>query len=178
MADPLKTENCSETEIEAPGIPCETHNICVWGVDERIWRMTQEMTKTVSARVSGITDDDKERWDSYYVELLEYIDVSTQTVMDFHYLARFPLTNLVGIQIPVENEAINSALHYLLAADMNLRASPSGRLNDSLLAPDKKDLVDAIVKSKSLVDTAYANSNPLDQPQSNPRRDVATPSGL
>ena len=51
-------------------------------------------------------------------------------------------------------------------------------LNDSLLAPDKKDLVDAIVKSKSLVDTAYANSNPLDQPQSNPRRDVATPSGL
>jgi len=176
MADPLKTEGCSETEIEAPGIPCETHNICVWGVDERIWRMTQEMVKNVSARVYGLSADDKERMDSYYAELLAFVELCSASIMDFHYLARFPLTNLVGIQIPVENEAINSALHYLLAADMNLRASPSGRLNDGILAPDKKDLVDAINKSKAFIDQAYDDFNPMDQPQSNPRRDVATPS--
>jgi len=176
MADPLKTEGCTESSIEAPGVPCETHNLCVWGIDERIWRMTQEMTKGVSARVSGLSPDDKERMDSYYEELVAYINLAADSFMDFHYLARFPLTNLVGIQIPVENEAINSALHYLLAADMNLRASPSGRINDGLLAPDKKDLIDAVAKSKSFVEQAYNDFNPLDQPQSNPRREVVTPS--
>ena len=175
MADPLRTEGCSGNIVEAPGIPCETHNLAVLGIDERIWRITQEMTKNVSARVTAMSGDDKERIDSYYAALLNYIDNAGDSILDFHYLGRWTLTDLMGIQLPVENEAINAALQYLLGADMNLRASQSGRLNDGLLAQDKKDLVDAINKSKLMVDEAFANFNPIDAPQSNPRRDVVSP---
>ncbi len=175
MADPLKTEGCSGVVVEAPGIPCETHNLCVLGIDERIWRITQELTKNVSARVTAMSDDDKARVDSYYAALLDYTDLAGDSMMDFAYLARFTLTDLMGIQLPVENEAINAALQYLLGADMNLRASQSGRLNDGLLAQDKNDLVNAINKSKAMIDNAFTGHNPMDMPQSNPRRDVVTP---
>ena len=175
MADPLKTEGCTGNAVEAPGIPCETHNLCVLGIDERIWRITQEMTKNVSGRVTAMSPMDKERIDSYYVALLAYINTAGDDMQDFHYLARFSLTDLMAIQMPVENEAINAALQYLLAADMNLRASQSGRLNDGLLETEKQDLINAINKSKTLIDDAYQNNNPMDMPQSNPRRDIVTP---
>jgi len=175
MAEELKTTGCEGNTIEAPGVPCETHNLCVLGIDERVWRITQEMTKNVSARVTAMSSDDKDRIDSYYDALLTYCDLAGDSMMDFAYLARFSLTDLMGIQLPVENEAINAALQYLLGADMNLRASQSGRLNDGLLAQDKNDFVNAVLKSKAMVDSAYANFNPIDMPQSNPRRDVVTP---
>jgi len=175
MADPLKTEGCSGVSIDAPGIPCETHNLCVLGIDERIWRITQEMTKNVSGRVTAMSAMDNDRIDSYYAALLDYIERAGENMQDFHYLARFTLTDLMGIQMPVENEAINAALQYLMAADMNLRASQSGRLNDGLLSPEKDDLVNAVNKSKSMIDAAYSDHNPMDMPQSNPRRDIVTP---
>lgn len=177
MAEPLKTEGCVGNTIEAPGVPCETHNLCVLGVDERIWRITQELVKNVSARVTAMSPMDKERIDSYYVALQSYIELAANDMQDFHYLARFTLTDLLGIQQPVENESINAALQYLLAADMNLRTSPSGRLNDGLLEPDRLDLVNAVNKSKAMVDKAYTDHNPTDMPQSNPRRDIINPTG-
>lgn len=175
MAGELPTEGCEGNVIVAPGIPCATNNLCVLGIDERVWRITQEMTKNVSARVTAMSADDKARIDQYYDALSDYTSLAGDTIMDFHYLAEFTLTDLMGIQLPVENEAINAALQYLLGADMNLRMSQSARLNDGLLAQDKNDFLNAVDKSKAMVDSAYSNYNPVDMPQSNPRRAVVNP---
>lgn len=175
MAGELRTEGCEGNAIVAPGVPCETHNLCVLGIDTRVWRITQEMHKNISARVTAMSVDDKARIDSYYEALLAYVELSSSDMQDFHWLASFSLTNLVDIQLPVENESINAALQYLLGADLNLRISQSARLNDGLLAQDKNDFVNAVNKSKVILDAAYDNFNPLDMPQSNPRREVAQP---
>ena len=173
---PTDPDNCP-SGVVSPSMPCATHNVAVTVIDSYIFRITQEMTKNVSARVTGFSADDKTRMDAFYNELLAKIDELGDTIMDFHGLIFWPLSDLASVQVPVENETINGSLSYLLNADYNLRVSQSARLNDGLLATDKKDLVDAIEKSKLLVDNFYERSNPLDMPQSNPRAPVVTPSG-
>ena len=173
----LPTEGC-ENRIVAPEVPCATHNICVWNIDSRISRILQELTRNVSSRVVGFTADDKARIDSYYVELLDFINTSTANILDLHYLVEFKLVDISLIATQVENEAVNSALAYLLGADINLRISQSTRMNDSLLESDKTDLVDAINKSKAVIDSFYTNHNPMDMPQSNPTEDVVMPTQL
>ena len=108
-------------------------------------------------------------------DLLRVIDEVAGTIMDFHGLIFWPLADIQAIQVPVENETVNAALSYLLNADYNLRISQSARLNDGLLSSDKTDLVDAVNKSKLMIDQFFTASNPLDQPQSNPRQPVVTP---
>ena len=175
MAGELPTEGCEGNAIVAPGVPCATHNLCVLGVDQRIYRMTIEMTQSVSGRVSGMSADDKQRIDSYYAELIDYANNAGATLMDFHYLADMALTDLISIQLPTDNDGINTACQYLLGADINLRVSASSRLNDGILATDLKDFTDAVNKSKDLLDHIYNNYNPMDYPQSNPSQPVATP---
>ncbi len=175
MAGELPTEGCSGNTIVAPGVPCATNNLCVLGIDERIWRITQELTKNVSARVTAFSVDDKTRIDSYYQALLSYAQDAGSDFLDLHYLAEFTLTDLVAIQVPVENEAINAAVQYLLGADINLRISQSSRINDGMLPTDLQDFVQAVNKSKRLIDAAFDNFNPIDMPQSNPRRDLVNP---
>ena len=170
----LPTENCTN-RIVAPDVPCATHNICVWNVDSRISRIIQELTRNVSSRVVGFTADDKARIDAYYTELLDFIDTSTASILDLHYLVEFKLADIQLIATQVENEAVNSALAYLLGADINLRISQSTRMNDSLLDSDKADLVDAVTKSKGVIDSFYTNHNPMDMPQSNPTEGVVNP---
>ncbi len=175
MAGELPTEGCEGHQIVAPGVPCATNNLCVLGIDERIWRITQELTKNVSARVTAFSADDKERIDSYYASLLSFADNAGSDFLDLHYLAEFTLTDIVGAQVPVENEAINAAVQYLLGADINLRISQSSRINDGILPTDLDDFKTAVEKSKRMVDNAYDNFNPMDMPQSNPRRQVVNP---
>ena len=62
--------------IVAPGMPCATFNVCIMGIDARIFRMTQEMTKNVSSRVTGFSADDKARIDAAYAELVEFADLA------------------------------------------------------------------------------------------------------
>ncbi len=170
----LPTEGC-ETKVVAPEVPCATHNLCVWNVDSRISRITQELTRNVSSRIVGFTQDDKDRIDSYYDELLRFINTSTANILDLHYLAEFKLVDFQLIAVTVENETVNSALAYLLGADINLRVSESTRMNDSLRDSDKTDLVDAINKSRAIIETFFQNDNPMDMPQSNPSAPVVDP---
>lgn len=171
----LPTEGCTN-QIVAPDVPCATHNLVVLNVDQRISRIVQELTRNVSSRIVGFTPDDKERIDSYYGELLGFIERSTSDILDLHYLAEFKLVDFQLLAVRVENEAVNAALAYLLGADINLRISASTRMNDSLLESDKKDLVDAINKSQRLINDFFDNNNPMDMPQSNPSEPVQDPS--
>jgi len=171
---PTDPTECEGT-IVAPGLPCATHNIACQIIDSRIFRITQELTKNQSSRVTAFSADDKERIDAYYEDLLRVVDEVAGTIMDFHGLIFWPLADIQAIQVPVENETVNAALSYLLNADYNLRISQSARLNDGLLSSDKTDLVDAVNKSKLMIDQFFTASNPLDQPQSNPRQPVVTP---
>ena len=177
MAGELPTEGCEGNAIVAPGVPCATHNLCVLGVDQRIYRMTIEMTQSVSGRVSGMSQDDKDRIDSYYAELLDYANNAGGNMMDFHYLADMTLTDLISIQMPTDNDGINTAVQYLLGADINLRVSASSRLNDGILPTDLNDFVMAVEKSRDLLDHIFNTFNPMDYPQSNPHQPVATPTG-
>lgn len=170
----LPTEDCTN-QIVAPEVPCATHNLCVLGIDQRILRIVQELTRNQSSRITGISADDFERIESYYAELLDFIAKTANTIMDFHYLVQFKLTELVENVPRAENEALNSALQYLLGADINLRVSQSTRLNDGLLETDQKDLVDAINKSLEIIRSFNTAFNPLDQPQSNPQTSVIMP---
>ncbi len=170
----LPTEGC-ESQIIAPDVPCATHNVCVLGIDNRIYRIVQELIKNQSSRVTAMSQDDKTRIDQFYDELLEYINVTGDSLSDFHYLIQLALTDLLEIVINTENETVNSALHYLVGADINLRVCQSTRLNDGLLAQDKNDLVNAINKSKSVIDGMFQAFNPIDMPQSNPRVPVVQP---
>ncbi len=175
MAGELPTEGCEGNAIIAPGVPCATHNLCVLGIDQRVYRLTREMTQSVSSRVSGMSTDDKERIDAYFAELIDYTNLAGATLMDFHFLAEFSLTDLIGIQMPTDNDGINACAQYLLGADINLRQSASSRLNDGLLATDLNDFMTAVDKAKMLLDNIYANFNPMDYPQTNPSEVVATP---
>ena len=161
--------------IVAPGMPCATFNVCIMGIDARIFRMTQEMTKNVSSRVTGFSADDKARIDAAYAELVEFADLAGGSIMDFHGLVQWPLSDISSVQAPVENETVNAALSYLWGADYNLRISQSARLNDGILETDLNDLQVAITKSKALVDAFYGSFNPMDMPQSNPRQAVVSP---
>ena len=175
MPGELPTEGCQGNSVLSPGVPCATYNVCVLGIDERIWRITQELRKNVSARVTAMSENDKKRIDSYYEMLIAYTELAAENMQDFHYQIEFALTDILAIQGPVENEAINSALQYLWGADVNLRQSQSARLNDGLLPQDKEDFLNAVKKSQSMVNNAFDNFNPLDMPQSNPRRAVVAP---
>jgi len=175
----LPTEGCEGTAVVAPGVPCATHNLVVKELDARIWRITQELTKNVSARVTAMSAADKARIDSYYAALLAYAATAGNSMLDFHWLIDMELTDILGIQMPVENEAINAALRYLMGADLNLRISQSARINDGLLEQDYQDFVDAVLKSKAVLDEAFLSEfNPLDMPQSNPRQEVVNPTQL
>lgn len=171
---PTNPEDCVQG-IVSPDIPCATHNVGVQVIDSLIFRFTQEMTKNQSSRVVAFSEDDKARIDSYYDELRAKINECGDSIMDFHGLVYWRLTDLIGIQLPVENETINASLSYLLNADYNLRVSQSSRLNDGLLVADKKDLVDAVNKSQALINSFYDRANPMDMPQSNPRHPVSIP---
>lgn len=171
---PTDPNDC-EGGIISPGLPCATHNVGVQIVDAQIFRITQELTKNQSSRVTAFSPDDKERIDSYYAELFQVIDRVGDSIMDFHGLIFWPLTDIRDVQASVENETVNAALAYLLNADFNLRISQSARLNDGFLESDKKDLVEAVVKSKTMIDQFVVSSNPMDMPQSNPRRSVVQP---
>ena len=172
---PTNPEEC-QGQIISPDLPCATHNVCVQAIDNRIFRITQELTKNQSSRVTAFSNDDVTRINSYYDDLLRLVDIAGDSIADFHGLLFWPLSDLQSIQAPVENETVNTALSYLLNTDYNLRISQSARLNDGLLPQDKTDLVDAVNKSKSIIDDFVANSNPLDQPQSSPRENVSKPS--
>ncbi|MDJ0792468.1 MAG: hypothetical protein QNJ71_11280 [Acidimicrobiia bacterium] len=172
----LPTEGC-ETQIVAPNMPCATHNLCVLGLDQRIYRMAQELTKQQSARVTGIMEKDKARFDQYYTELLGFANAAGNNPQDFHYLVEYSLAPMINELPPVENESINAVMGYLLGADLNLRVSQSTRLNDGLLPQDLEDFTDAVNKSKELLDTAFGSTlNPMDMPQSAPSQPVRTPS--
>ena len=170
----LRTEDC-EPGVVAPEIPCETHNVAVKAVDALIYRIAQEMTRNQSSRVTAFSQDDIERIDQYYDKLLALIDAAGGSIADFHYLVVFPLAPMISTLPPVENDVVNSALGYLLGADMNLRISQSSRLNDGLLSQDSKDLVDAINKSRTLLSDIGNAFNPTDMPQSSPSQEVHLP---
>ena len=170
----LPSEGCTNAVV-APEVPCATHNLCILGIDNRIYRIMQEMSRNVSSRATGILEDDKERFDSYYAELLSFIELAGTGMQDFHYLVQFKLTDVMEVVINTENEAVNSAMHYLIGADITARISQSTRINDGLIASDKKDITDAVVKSKSMIDSMFDNFNPMDMPQSNPRQPVTMP---
>ncbi len=172
----LPSEGC-ETRLIAPDVPCATHNASVLAIDNYIYRVAQEMTKNQSSRVTSFSSDDIERINSYYAKLSDVIDATGDTISDFHWLVQFALAPLLTTIPPVENDAVNTVLTYLLGADMNLRVSQSTRLNDGLLPQDKKDLVDAIAKSKALFDTLASTHNPHDMPQSSPSQPVVEPTG-
>ena len=171
---PTTPENCGQV-IVAPDVPCATFNVGVQIIDNRIYRITQELGRNVSSRVTAFTANDLERIEAYFVDLVDVIENIGASISDFHGLIQWPLTNLAAVQLPVENEAVNSCLSYLLAADFNLRISASARINDGLIEHDKTDLLDAIAKAQSMINRFATVSNPLDQPQSNPREPVATP---
>lgn len=173
----LPTEGCTD-RIVAPETPCATHNLVVWNVDSRVRRIIEELTRNVSSRIVGFTPDDKERIDAMFAELLRFINQSTTDILDLHYLAEFKLTDISLIAVTVENETVNSALAYLIGANINLRMSQSTRMNDSLLEFDKKDLIDAINKAKRLIDGFWENDNPMDLPQSNPSQPVQDPTSV
>ena len=171
----LPTENC-EKDILAPEVPCATHNMCVANLDQRIYRIAQELTRQQSARVTGMTDADKARFDQYYDELIQFANSAGGNPQDFHWLIQLPLAEMIDVIPPVENETINAAVTYLLGADLNLRVSQSTRLNDGLLPQDLEDFVNAINKSKQMLDEGFASSfNPMDMPQSSPSAPIRTP---
>lgn len=163
--------------IVSPDAPCATFNVAVQIIDSKIYRITQELTKNVSSRVTAFSADDVERISSYYDELLRVIGEVGGSISDVHGLIQWPLASLTEIQVPVENEAANAALAYLWTGDYNLRVSQSSRINDGLLATDKKDLEDLVNKSRQQIDGFVASSNPMDMPQSNPRQPVISPAG-
>ena len=163
-----------------PTPPTDTLNLGVQSIDARMFRIIHELTKNVSARVTAIDAPDKGRMDAYYGELLATIDnvgvAGTEScTTDFHYLYRIPLTDIDAPILPVENEAINSAVMYLYGANINLRISQSTRRNDCLEQTDYDDLVAAVNKSKSWLDLFFADHTPLDMPQSHPQRDIVEP---
>lgn len=170
----LPTEGC-ETRVLAPEVPCATHNVAVLNIDAQIYRIAQELTRNQTSRVTAFSADDKERMDAYWLKLTDLINICGDTIMDYHWLVEWKLAPMISTLTPVENDVINSALTYLLGADMNLRVSQSTRLNDGLLSTDKKDLLDGVVKAKSLIDTMYDSYSPHDMPQSSPSRDVVLP---
>jgi hypothetical protein len=158
-----------------PEVPSCTHNVLVQSVDRRMHRIITELQRQVSGRVTALTADDKERIDQMYAWLLNHIEVGTASIMDFHYLTTFQLVPYEMHQPVVENSAVNSAVNYLVGANANIRISQSTRINDGMIDVDKKDLVDAINKSKTILDEEFALFNPLDLPQSSPSAAVATP---
>ena len=170
----LPTEDCT-TRVVAPEVPCATHNVAVLNIDNQIYRIAQELTRNQTSRVTAFSADDLQRIDSYYAKLLSLINLCADTLMDYHWLVEWKLAPMISTLPPVENDVINSALAYLLGADMNLRVSQSARLNDGLLVQDKQDLVDAVNKSKSLIDAMATSFNPDDKPQSSPSQDVVHP---
>ena len=170
----LPTEGC-ETRVLAPEVPCATHNVAVLNIYNQIYRIAQELTRNQTSRVTAFSADDKERMDAYWAKLAELINICGDTIMDYHWLVEWKLAPMISTLPPVENDVINSVLAYLLGADMNLRVSQSTRLNDGLLTQDKNDLVQAVEKSKNLLDTMYANYNPHDMPQSSPSQAVVLP---
>lgn len=171
---PTDPSECEGT-IVSPGLPCATFNLAVQILDGKIFRITQELTKNQSSRVTAFSDDDKLRIDAYYDELLRVVDEVGDTISDFHGLIQWPLSDLQGVQAPVENEIVNAALGYLWSADYNLRISQSARINDGLMINDKNDFVNAVNKSKQQIDGFFDSSNPMDMPQSNPRKPVISP---
>ncbi len=171
----LPTEDC-EKVIVAPEVPCATHNMCVQNLDQRIYRIAQELTRQQSARATGMLDFDKARFDQYYTELLNFANAAGQNPQDFHWLILLPLAPMIDNLPPVENETINAAVTYLLGADLNLRVAQSTRLNDGLLPQDLEDFVNAVNKSKQMLDDGFSsNFNPMDMPQSSPSAGIRTP---
>lgn len=170
----LPTEGC-QSAILAPDVPCATHNICVQAIDMMIYRTVQELTKSVSGRVTGLTQKDMDRIDTYYNRIIEYVDLVSQDMVDYKYLIQLKLTDIQVYAIQVENEAVNAAVQYLLASDIQIRICQSTRLNDGLLEPDKEDLLEGINKSKSVIDLYFGSNNPLDMPQSTPSKEVVLP---
>lgn len=162
--------------VVAPGIPCASHNLAVQIIDSKIYRMTQELTQCVSSRVTAIGADDKARIDAAFDDLYRVIDIAADTVTDSHGLLNWTLTDLEAVQMPVENEAINSATSYMMLGDYGLRISQSARINDGILADDKADLVGAMQKAQNGINDFFDNSNPMDMPQSSPRKPVSVPS--
>lgn len=161
----LPTEGC-ETKILAPETPCATRNLCVQQIDARIYRMVQELVAQTSGRVTGFTADDKTRIDQFYSNLLRFIEDVGNTVSDWKFFIEYKLEDIADVVINVQNETINSAVMYLVAADINLRSSQSTNINDGLLPTEKTDLVDAVNKSQTIVNSFFAENPYIDAPNS------------
>ena len=166
------------TEIIAPVVPSTTNNISVQLLDSAVYRMCKELSRMVSSRMTTLTDDDKTRCDAHYAWLLRLVETTTATTSDFHYLGVLPLRDLNEATALVENPALQAAQNQLVASDINLRISPSGRANDSLTPQDKIDFVDAVKKSQTYINDFAASDNPLDLNQSAPDKPVVEPMAI
>ena len=157
---PTDPAECRDAVL-APQIPCATHNVGVRAIDSQIYRICQELTKNQSSRLTAFTPDDIERINRYYDNLVRVVDQVSASIADYHFLLMYSLTDLASVVWDVENETVNNALSYLVSADYNMRLSQSARLNDGMISTDKQDLLDAIAKSKTFIDSFTAESNPI-----------------
>ena len=160
--------------IIAPEVPTNTHNLSVKYIDQVMFRIANEMVRSVSARATAISVDDAGKYTSYFKYLREVIETTSAEVTDFHYYAVMPLEDFTQILAVVENPAVNASVNQLVGSDVNLRISQSNRINDGLLPKDKEDLIAAILKAEKYL-VAFQQSNPLDMNHSSPYRDVVEP---
>jgi len=169
-------EQCDQAAgIIAPEVPCVVANADVDSLDEQIFRLMAELTRSESGRVSAIGDQDYGRIMSYFDRLAVKANEYAHFKGDGKVLIMWPLMDLSQSLVMTENSALNEANKALLQADYSLRVSESARMNDGLLSHDHADFMDLIAKARRQVESFYTGSNPTDYPQSSPRTEIVEP---
>lgn len=144
---------------------------------QQLNRYIEELMRSQSANVSGLTPADRARLMSYLSAMRKLRSwVQSQPILDLpethprqHELEPFPV-------VPdIENDAVAAIIRLLEAARTELVNSASARQASTLLKADEVRLTALVDKVEKFVVDYIDEAEPLDLPESSPQEDPVAP---
>jgi hypothetical protein len=150
-------------------------NMDIAGLVRRIRRVREELQKCVSAGLMHVTDHDKARIASYLESLSVYFDwMIAQPQQDF--VEWHPTDIDLGdaeLEALPENEALADMIQQFAALEQEMAYSASARMHTSMMEHDERRFREIVEKIGNFLDNYIEQIQPLDMPESSPRRELA-----
>lgn len=150
----------------------KTYNMDVAGVVARLRRFRFETVKAASSGLASVSAADFARAKSYLMALGTYLDwVIAQPQLDLPELSprEIDMGEADKVDMP-ENEALVDMMRLYDAAEYEIAHSQSSRQSTGLISHDEQRIRNIILKMDSMLDNYISIIQPLDLPESAPKR--------
>jgi hypothetical protein len=150
------------------------NNMDIAGLVRRMRRFKEEVHKCQSSSLMHTTNKDLDRFRSYLNALVFYFDwmvAQPQQDLPEWHPKDIDLGEPEQLSLP-ENEALVDLIQQLDALEAEMAYSQSARMHTSVMQHDETRFREIVAKIDAYIDNYVATIQPLDMPESTPRREM------